>query len=237
MRRVLITGASSDIGISLCRLYLREGYHVLAHYRDGQTAFFDLLQGSREITPIVIDFADTGQLENALAEHSHVLRSADVLINAAAHYQPSPFREVRATDLIEAFSINTVPGIVLSRELAPAMMSRGFGRIVHLSSAGVRFRGGSSSFCYALSKHAMEFLPADLNAWAADNVFVNVLRVGVTDTRIHRRDPTKDMARRVALIPAARMAHPDEIAEAAFWLGSENNSFTTGQVIAVAGGE
>jgi NAD(P)-dependent dehydrogenase (short-subunit alcohol dehydrogenase family) len=45
------------------------------------------------------------------------------------------------------------------------------------------------------------------------------------------------MAERAALIPAKRMATPDEIAGSIFWLGSEDNGFTTAQVIAASGGE
>jgi NAD(P)-dependent dehydrogenase (short-subunit alcohol dehydrogenase family) len=45
------------------------------------------------------------------------------------------------------------------------------------------------------------------------------------------------MNQRISMIPMGRMATPDEIAEVVYWLGSEQNSFTTGQVITVAGGE
>jgi 3-oxoacyl-[acyl-carrier protein] reductase len=54
---------------------------------------------------------------------------------------------------------------------------------------------------------------------------------------MHKVDPEKNMNQRVSMIPMGRMATPDEIAEAVYWLGSEQNSFTTGQVITVAGGE
>ena len=69
--------------------------------------------------------------------------------------------------------------------------------------------------------------------WASSRT----LRVGVTDTKIHKNDPTKDMKRRVEMIPAGRMASPDEIANIIFWLGSDQNTFTTGQVISSSGGE
>ena len=55
-------------------------------------------------------------------------------------------------------------------------------------------------------------MPANHMTWAAHDVFVNALRIGVTDTRFHLQDPDKDMDARVALIPAGRMATPEEIA-------------------------
>ena len=68
-------------------------------------------------------------------------------------------------------------------------------------------------------------------------MFINTLRVGVTDTRMHKVDPNKDMSERVSMIPIKRMAVPEEIASTVYWLGSEENSFITGQVITAAGGE
>jgi len=61
--------------------------------------------------------------------------------------------------------------------------------------------------------------------------------VGVTDTRIHKVDPEKDMNQRISMIPMARMATPDEIANVVCWLGSDQNSYMTGQVITASGGE
>ena len=63
------------------------------------------------------------------------------------------------------------------------------------------------------------------------------MRVGVTDTRVHKIDPEKDMNQRISMIPLGRMATPDEIANVVYWLGSDLNTFTTGQVITTAGGE
>ena len=117
------------------------------------------------------------------------------------------------------------------------MLERGWGRIVNLSSIGVKFGGGSKTFCYSLSKHALEFFPHDHKTWAARNILINTLRVGVTDTRIHKVDPEKDMNQRISMIPMARMATPDEIANVVCWLGSDQNSYMTGQVITASGGE
>jgi NAD(P)-dependent dehydrogenase (short-subunit alcohol dehydrogenase family) len=236
-RQVFITGASSDIGCAICKLYLAEGYSVVGHYYNGQPAFFDLVESSPNMTAIQIDFADPQNLEDALKENPKTFLGTDVVVNASAFYEGAPFADITAQAILRIMTVNVLPGLQLMRTIAPAMVERGWGRIVHLSSIGVKFGGGSNSFAYALSKHAMEFMPSDHKGWAARNVFVNVIRVGVTDTRFHDSNPDKDLGERVSMIPAGRMASPDEIAKTVYWHGSENNSFTTGQVIAVAGGE
>ena len=236
-RQIFITGASSEIGCAICKLYLAEGYRVIGHYYKGQPAFFDLVESSPDMTALQIDFTDPQNLEDALKENVKTFLDTDVVINASAIYEGLPFADITAPAILRNMTVNVLPGLLLMRTIVPAMVERGWGRIVHLSSIGVKFGGGSNSFAYALSKHAMEFMPSDHKGWAARNVFVNVIRVGVTDTRFHDNNPDKNLSERVALIPAGRMARPDEIAKAAYWYGSENNSFTTGQVIAVAGGE
>lgn len=237
MRQALITGASSDIGIATCKRYLKAGFKVVGHYHKGQPGFFDLAEMNSGFTPIQIDMGSTQTLEVALEKYSQLFLQSDVLINMAAVLRAQPFAKLTSNNIMEALQINLLPGILLSRDIAPRMMARSFGRIVNISSVGVGFGGGSASFSYALSKHAMEFLPSDHKDWAAQNVFVNNLRIGVTDTRIHQNDRSKNLAERVTLIPAKRMATVDEIANAIYWYGSEENTFTTGQTIAISGGE
>ncbi len=236
-KQAFITGASSDIGIAVSRKYLENGYTVIGHYNKGQKAFFELAKEFTDFKPFQLNLEDTAALEKTMAEQTETFTKNDVLINGAALLESIPFSQVSAEDILRALRINLIPGILFMRTIAPTMVDRGWGRIVHLSSIGVKFGGGSASFCYALSKHAQEFMPSDYKAWAARDVFVNALRIGVTDTRIHRNDPTKDMSARINLIPAKRMASPAEVAEIVYWYGSGNNTFTTGQTITFSGGE
>lgn len=237
MSQVLVTGASSDIGIEVCRRYLAEGFQIVGLYNTGQDTFFDLMESSENATSLKVNFTDSSALDAALDEHSALLSASDVLINAAARWEATPYEELSADKILTLLKINLLPGVILTATLGPKMAARGWGRIVHVSSIGVKFGGGSSSFAYALSKHALEFMPSAVKEWAARNVFVNVLRVGVTDTRMHRLDGDKNMADRVAKIPAKRMATPDEIARTIVWFGSNQNSYITGQTVAMSGGE
>jgi NAD(P)-dependent dehydrogenase (short-subunit alcohol dehydrogenase family) len=189
------------------------------------------------MTEIEIDFSEPRATERQIEAHRAALERSDALVHLAAMYAPTPYGAIRADDVMRAVATNAVPGVLLTQMIGPAMAGRGFGRIVQVSSIGVKFAGGSNSYCYALSKHALELIPAAHKTWAASNVLVNALRIGVTDTRFHGLDASKDMGPRVAMIPARRMATPAEIAEVLFWYGSEKNSFVTGEVVAIAGGE
>ena len=237
MQQVFVTGASSDIGIATCKKYIAEGFRVVGHFNNGQKSFFDLVDTSPNMQSLHIDLSSSNAVEKAFAENKDLLQQTDVLINMAAIFQAKPFSDIVAADIIEAMNVNLISALLLTRSITPEMVRRQWGRIVNISSIGIKFGGGSNSFCYALSKHALEFLPSDHKCWAANNVFVNTLRVGVTDTKFHENNPTKNMASRVEMIPAKRMASPDEIANAIYGYGSGQNTFTTGQVISVSGGE
>jgi 2-hydroxycyclohexanecarboxyl-CoA dehydrogenase len=237
MPQVLVTGASSDIGIEVCKLYLAEGFRVVGLYNAGQESFFDFMASSENAIPLQVDFTESGALDSALKEHSEIISASDVLINAAARWEVMPYEDLSADKILGLLQINLLPGVMLTAMLGPEMASRGWGRIVHVSSIGVKFGGGSASFAYALSKHALEFMPSAVKDWAAHSVLVNVLRVGVTDTRMHGLDADKNMADRIAKIPAKRMATTGEIARSIHWFGSDQNSFITGQTVAVSGGE
>ena len=68
-------------------------------------------------------------------------------------------------------------------------------------------------------------------------MFINTVRVGVTNTKIHKNLPSKNMKDRIKLIPINRMADTSEISKLIFYLGSEENTYISNQVISISGGE
>ncbi len=74
-------------------------------------------------------------------------------------------------------------------------------------------------------------------AAAPSNVLVNAVRAGITDTPFHEKMGRADISQRISLIPLERAAFPNEISNLVLFLAGDKNSFVTGEVIAVAGGE
>jgi NAD(P)-dependent dehydrogenase (short-subunit alcohol dehydrogenase family) len=235
MRQVLVTGASSDIGLAVCQKYLDAGWRVIGQYRT-ERAELDALQQS-QFKKWQCDFSYIKDLEGDLRDDKFDISKSDAYVSLAASLSPTEFSQATSSDILNALSINLIPGLLIMQCLGPKMVSRGFGRIVHGSSIGIKFGGGEQSFTYSLSKHAQEFIPQECRKWAGNGVYVNVVRIGVTDTRLHSQIPDKNMAERAKLVPARRLASSKEIADALFWLGSDNNGFTTNDVISVSGGE
>ena len=118
------------------------------------------------------------------------------------------------------------------------MLKEKWGRIVNGSSLGIAYGGGENSYNYSLSKHLMEFIPGKYKFWARNNVLINNLRIGFTDTKIHKKiNKTLKGRKRINLIPVRRMAKPIEMANYLVFLASEENSFMTNETLSATGGE
>lgn len=234
-RTVLISGASSDIGLALCRRYLAADWRIIAHFRTPRPELEKLVCPALQTWQA--DFADTQRLERELSDRRDLLSRADAFVNLAAMVPPCSFETATASRILSTLATNLLPGLLIMQTVAPAMVERHWGRIVHASSIGVKFGGAADNFLYSLSKHCQEFIPRAARSWAKNGVFVNVVRVGVTATRAFANDPPGRLAERVAKIPARRAADAAEIAEFLWWLASENNGFVSGEVLSAAGGE
>ena len=74
--------------------------------------------------------------------------------------------------------------------------------------------------------------------WAKNNVLINNLRIGFTDTKIHKRiKKNLSLKQRINLIPMKRMAQPEEISHYIINLINNENTYMTGQTLTVSGGE
>ena len=236
---VLITGASSDIGIEVCKIFLDEGWNVFGQYNKNIYPLEELKKRfPKNMNLIKLDFLeDKNALESHLIEYSEIYGQIDSFVSCAALLRPKRYDEIKVSDLIEHLSVNLIPGVMLLKMVVPGQVKRCWGRNLIVSSIGVKFGGGLNTYPYSLAKYASEFLPSCARDWTSSNILTNVLRVGVTDTKIHSQTPDKDINKRVSLIPIKRMATPDEIARYIFFLTSGGNSYISGQVLSISGGE
>ena len=136
------------------------------------------------------------------------------------------------------FQVNVKAPWLLSRASLLIMTQQGAGRIINISSIGVKFGGGITTVHYSASKAALEALTKSFaKAGATSNVLVNTVRAGVTDTAFHERIGRTDLSSRAELIPLQRLAQPSEISAAVLFLASDQSSYITGTTLTVAGGE
>ena len=126
---------------------------------------------------------------------------------------------------------------MIKRSLIKNMEKSNFGRILDLSSIGVKYGGSEFTYNYSFSKHALEYIPSYFKNLVKKNILTNILRVGVVDTKLLKKIKGKNIKKRKKLIPIKRLATTKEISETIYNLASEKNTYISGEIITIAGGE
>lgn len=229
-KKVFVTGASRGIGSAIAAMFRAEGAQVTgtrtAPGGEGGDACDEW---------VVADFSDAAQIR-ACADF---VRQAepDVLVNNAGINKIAPFAEITADDFQIIQQVNVFAPFLLCQAAVPAMARKGWGRIVNVSSIwGKISRAQRAS--YSASKFALDGLTVALAAeYSSAGVLANCVAPGFIDTDLTRRVLGESgMQALVPAIPASRLGRMDEIARAVLWLSSEENTYLTGQNIAVDGG-
>lgn len=242
-RIVLVTGASSGIGLAALGVFAAEGATVVGIARHGEAAQAEVLRlqsAGHRVSFITADITKSADVERVIAQVESEIGPLDGAFNNASVTQDAyAFDELPEAVFDELIATN-VKGTwrCMQHEFA-VMKTRSRGAIVNTSSiAGLRGFPGLAA--YTASKHAILGLTrsAALDA-AAWNIRVNCLCPGTTRTPMMERQmltrPNGEQGT-LARIPLNRIASPAEQAEAAAWLLSDRASFVTGEELVVDGG-
>mgnify|MGYP001237072923 CR=1 FL=1 len=234
-RKILILGASSDIGIKVVKIFLDNNWEVVAHcYRNKKK-----LSKIKNINLNIfnLDLSNPTKVENFTKKNSHILREIDSFISLTGFLKLSNYDGFKIKDFYLHININYLANQFFIRKVIRNMKKKKWGRILTSSSIGTKFGGGQNTYLYSLSKHMNEFFPSIFKDLAKFNILYNCMQIGVTDTKIHKIDKNKKIFKRAELIPLKRIAKPQEIAKYIYLIGSDENTFVTLQKINITGGE
>lgn len=215
-RRALVTGASRGIGLAIADRLRADGHQVVSPDRSH------------------LDLSSQAGVADFLSIGTHRI---DVLVNCAAHNVPEPIQSVTDEHLIHTLEVNFISAFRLIRHYAPGMASRGWGRIVNISSCySTLARPGRAP--YSASKAALDALTrTSAVEFGAHGVLVNSVCPGFVDTELTRKNNSMEKVAELAASTAlGRLGKPDEIADLVCFLVSERNSYITGQCLVIDGG-
>jgi 2-keto-3-deoxy-L-fuconate dehydrogenase len=232
-KRVLVTAAGQGIGRAIAQRCVELGGHTIA-----TDLRADLLTGLN-CTTRTLDVTDTSAIERAAAEIGHV----DVLINCAGFVHAGTILECAERDWDFSFDLNVKSMYRMIRAFLPAMLERGAGSIVNMSSVAGSIKGVPNRFAYGATKAAVIGLTKSVAAdFVARGIRCNAICPGTVDTPSldeRLRATTDYETTRAAMIarqPMGRLGRPEEIAALATYLASDASAFTTGQIHIIDGG-
>jgi NAD(P)-dependent dehydrogenase (short-subunit alcohol dehydrogenase family) len=235
MRTVVITGASSGIGLELARMYIERGFNVVgnartlarlqaAHRALGSPERFEMVEG------------DVGRPTTATTVFARALGrfgQVDVLVNNAGIFNAKPFVDYSREDLDALVATNLCGFVYFSQAAAAHMIARRQGHILSVTASialqpigsvpaalPILIKGGINQATKAL---ALELAPY--------NIKVSAVAPGIIDTPLYTKDKHGFLT---TLQPVARVGTTREIAEAVRYL--TDAEYTTGVVLPVDGG-
>jgi len=245
-RRAVITGASRGIGAAIAARLAAAGAQTVLIGRDAN-ALAEQAKRIPNSQSVICDVINAEQVEKIFAEllaHAPV----DILINNAGAAESAPLSKTSDAMLERMLSVNLVSAFRCTRAVLPAMLARGFGRVVNVASiAGLR--GYAYVTAYVAAKHALVgFTRALAMEVVQKGITVNAVCPGYTDTDLvrgaasaiaekTRRSDDEVVQEMIRTNPQGRLIRPEEVAETVAWLCGRETDSITGQAIPIAGGE
>ncbi|MBX9664286.1 SDR family oxidoreductase [Novosphingobium sp.] len=239
---VLVTAGSQGIGLATAQGYHGEGARVAICARGA-----DKLAAAAATMPgclaLQADVTDAAQIEAMTREVAAQLGPVDVLVVNAGGPPPGLFEDLDDAAWLNATNLTLMSAVRMTRAVLPAMRARRWGRIVIISSVGVKQPVPNLTLSNSIRMAVLGWAKTLAQQVAGDNVLINTVCPGFTRTaRIEQilgpagDGPNPAEAAMAAQIPLGRIAEAKEIAGLAVFLGSEVASYMTGTAIAVDGG-
>jgi NAD(P)-dependent dehydrogenase (short-subunit alcohol dehydrogenase family) len=236
----LITGAGRGIGRSVAMRFAREGATVVCADIDAAHAMGtadDIRRSNGAAWGEDFDISSDSQVNQLVARTMQTHGRIDVLVNVAGVGLTRAFLATTLEEWERVIRINLTGCFLCSQAVARAMVPRGEGRIIHISSLSAQ-RGGTGRAAYGASKAGVTMLTRVMAVELARyGITVNEIAPGPVDTEM--TSVTHDAATRDAyhqLIPMRRYAEREEIANAAVFLASSEADFINGHTLNVDGG-
>jgi len=233
-RTALVTAAGQGIGKASAELFAREGARVIATDINA-----DLLAQVEGCETWPLDVLDPAAIQALAAE----LGAVDVLFNCAGFVHSGTILDCDEAAWAFSNDLNVGAMYRMIRAFLPAMLEAGGGSIVNMSSVASSIKGVPGRFAYGTTKAAVIGLTkAEAADFVARGVRCNAICPGTVETpSLNQRlaDTGDYAAARAAFTarqPMGRLGQPDELAQLALYLASDDSSFTTGQIHIIDGG-
>jgi 2-hydroxycyclohexanecarboxyl-CoA dehydrogenase len=244
-RVAVVTGAAGGIGRAICRRFIEENVIVLAidvNVDALKELAVDLGADDKQLLCVAVDITDYAKVKEAVERGVAKFGKLDILVNNAGWDVAAPFLKTEPDLWDKIIAINLKGPLNLHKAALPHLIAAGGGKVVNVASDAGRVGSSGESVYSACKGGLIAFSKTIARECARDNIRVNVVCPGPTDTALLRSfvgegeygQKIYESLKRA--IPLKRLGQPDDIPGLIAFLSSDDANFMTGQVISVSGG-
>lgn len=240
-RTALVTGGNSGLGEAMATALGLGGARVLLlarRHRELDEAATRLACLGIEALVLSADLSDPSAIADSAAHARQALGHVDILVNAAGVNLRQPFEEITPEAWRRQVDLHLSAPFFLSRELAPGMRERGWGRIINIGSLQ-SYRAMPDSAPYGAAKGGIvQLTRAIAEAWGPYGITCNAIAPGFFPTSLTAPvfDNPQTVARHAAQTCLGRNGRLEDLHGLTLFLASNASSYVTGQTIMLDGG-
>lgn len=240
-KNVFITGTNRGIGRAMVEAFARNGAGIWAHARQETPEFLAFTKEVSEkygvrVDAVCFDLTDYAAMKSAVMAIRKTGLPIDGLVNNAGITYNALFQMCTESNLRQQFEVNFFSMFMLTQYVSKLMVRTGGGSIVNISSSAA-FDGNPGKSVYGATKAAVYAMTHSIaSELGVNGIRANCIAPGITETDMLATMPHDVVEAARASADLRRGARPDEIAETAVFLVSDDAAYITGQVVRVDGG-
>lgn len=236
----VVTGASRGIGRAIALELGRRGNFVVVNYNGSaekaEAVKQEIEAAGGEACAMQCDVSDYGACEAFMKDVIKEYKRIDILVNNAGVTRDGLLMQMKEEDFDAVVDTNLKGAFHTIRFAARQMLKQRSGRIINLSSV-VGLRGNGGQVNYSASKAGIIGLTKSAaKELASRGITVNAIAPGFIETEMTAVLPEETKAATLKEIPLQKFGKPEDVAQAAAFLASEEAAYITGQVLCVDGG-
>ena len=241
-RVAVITGASRGIGAATALVLAERGLRVVVNYRSSADEADEVVRAAKaaggEAVAIRADVTDADAVTAMMDETVQRWGGVDVLVhNAMIPFKVTSFADLTWEELGGKLDGELRAAFLVTKAVVPNMISRGYGRLVYLST-GLSRRPREGMITLGTAKAALDqFVRYIALELAPHGITANLVAPATVDeTKVTKQLTADQIGHLGATNPMGRLVRPEEVARTVAFVASEESGFTTGHYLPVNGG-